>query len=192
LRNHAKGIWAIDFAMVATLRFKILHVLFVVSHDRRRIEHFAVSAHPSGNWVTQQMRNGTPFGRQHKYLIHDNDPVLTCKFFQGFLARVGITSKRITPRCPWQNGIAEHLVGIVLRDLVDHIIPLNERHLTALLKEYVEYYNNVRTHQALGGEAPVQREPPPRTWAKDTALRAKPILGGLYHSYEKRSRDEVA
>ncbi|MCL2422084.1 MAG: integrase core domain-containing protein, partial [Defluviitaleaceae bacterium] len=119
-------------------------------------------------------------------------PVLACKFFQGFLARLGIMSKRITPRSPWQNGVAERLIGIVRRDLLDHVIPLNERHLIALLKEYVEYYNNVRTHQALDGGTPIQREPPIGTWVKDTVLKAKPILGGLYHSYEKCSHDEAA
>ena len=188
LRNHAKGIWALDFATVVTLRFKVLHVLFVVSHDRRRIEHFAVTEQPSGNWVAQQMRNATPFGRQPKYLIHDNDPVLTCRFFQGFLARLGVISKRITPRSPWQNGIAERLIGIVRRDLLDHVIPINERHLMILLKEYVEYYNNVRTHQALDGGTPCMREPPPRTLARDTVLKATPILGGLYHRYDKSGR----
>jgi len=192
LRNEAKGIWAIDFATVVTLRFEVLYVLFVVSHDRRRIEHFAVTAQPSGNWVAQQMRNATPYGRQPKYLIHDNDPVLTCRFFQGFLARLGIISKRITPRSPWQNGVAERLIGIVRRELFDHVILLNEKHLTVLLKEYVEYYNHVRTHQALDGGTPIKREPPPGTWARDTVLKAKPILGGLYHSYEKCSRGEAA
>ena len=192
LRNHAKGIWAMDFATVITLRFKVLHVLFVISHDRRQIKHFAVTEHPSGNWVTQQIRNATPFGRQPKYLIHDNDPILTCKFFQRFLGRLGITSKRITPRSPWQNGVAERLIGTVRRDLLDHVIPLNERHLTALLTEYIEYYNNVRTHQALDGETPNKQEPPPGTWTKNTILKAKPILGGLYHSYEKSSYNRVA
>jgi len=161
LRNQAKCIWAIDFATVVTLKFEVLHVLFVISHDRRRIEHFAVTKHPSGNWVAQQMRNATPFGRQPKYLIHDNAPVFACKFFQGFLIRLGIISKRITPHSPWQNGVIERLIGTVRRDLLDHVIPLNEKHLTILLKEYVGYYNNVRTHQALAGGTPIKREPPP-------------------------------
>ena len=178
-RNHAKKIWSIDFATVVTFDFKVLYVFFVISHERRQIEHVAVTAHPSGNWAAQQMRNATPYGRQPKYLIHDNDPVLTCKFFQGFLIRLGIISKRITPRSPWQNGVAERLIGIVRRELLDHVIPRNEQHLNVLLKEYVEYYNNVRTHQALDGGTPIEREPPPRTWMKDTVFEAKPIWGGL-------------
>ena len=86
---------------------------------------------------------------------------------------------------PWQNGICERLIGIVRRDLFDHIIPLNERHLEPLLAEYVEYYNNVRTHQTLGGRSPIIADKPPITSAKDTKLKAKPILGGLYHDYDK-------
>ena len=78
------------------------------------------------------------------------------------------------------------------RDLLDHVIPMNERHLNNLLKEYVHYYNNVRTHQAIDGETPVKTIPPPKTDAKDTVLRAKPILGGLYHSYEKHNCDKAA
>jgi len=185
LYNNSKCLWAMDFATVATLGFKVLHVLFIISHDRRRIEHFAVTHNPSGAWMAQQMRNATPFGRQPKYLIHDNDPVFACKYFQGFLARLGIVSKRITPRCPWQNGVAERLVGIVRRELFDHVIPLNERHLSVLLKEYVAYYNNVRTHQALDGGTPVRKGKPPPTLVDDTVLLARPLLGGLYHDYDK-------
>jgi hypothetical protein len=73
----------------------------------------------------------------------------------------------------------------VRRELLDHIIPLNERHLERLLTEYVDYYNNIRTHQTLGGETPIKSTPPPLTVIKNTKLTAKPILGGLYHDYEK-------
>ena len=71
------------------------------------------------------------------------------------------------------------------RELLDHIIPLNQRHLERLLNEYVDYYNNVRTHQTLGGDTPVKSVTLPQTAVKDTVLAARPILGGLYHSYNK-------
>ena len=187
LKNQIKWLWSMDFATVATIRFKVLHVLFIISHDRRKIEHFAVTEHPSSEWMAQQMRNATPFGHQPKYILHDNSSVFTSKCFQGFLTRLGIKSKRITPGCPWQNGICERLIGIVRRELLDHVIVLNERHLTALLTEYVHYYNHVRTHQALDGDTPVKGKPPPVTTVKDTILKATPILNGLYHSYEKES-----
>ena len=135
--------------------------------------------------MVQQIRNATPFGHQPDYLLHDNDPVFTATVFQGSLSKQGIKSKRIAPRSPWQNGICERLVGIVRRELLDHIIPLNERHLMILLKEYVDYYNNVRTHQFLEGETPHYYMQPPKTCVKDTRLKAKPILNGLYHRYDK-------
>jgi len=185
LRNHAKDIWAMDFAVVPTLAFKPLYVLLVVSHGRRKIEHFAVTNHPNAPWLIQQIRNATAFGHQPNYLLHDNGQPFKDKTFQEFLLRSTIKSKSITPHSPWQNGICERLVGIVRRELFDHIIPLNQRHLERLLAEYVDYYNNVRTHQALDGETPVESEPPPLTLVKDTKLRVKPILGGLYHDYEK-------
>jgi len=174
-----------DFAVVPTLAFKPLYVLLVISHDRRRIEHFAVTAHPTAQWLIQQIHNATQFGKQPKYLIHDNGQPFKDALLQRFLSAANIVSKNITPRSPWQNGVCERLVGILRRDLLDHVIPVNERHFERLLAEYVGYYNNVRTHQTLDGETPVKRAHPPKTAITDTTLSAKPILGGLYHDYRK-------
>jgi len=185
LCNHAKCIWAMDFAVVPTLTFKPLYVLIVISHYRRKIEHFAVTEHPTAAWMIQQIRNATPFGKQLKYLIHDNGGMFIEKTFQQFLTKCNIISKRITYRSPWQNGICERTVGILRRELFDHIIPLDQRHLERLLEKYVKYYNNTRTHQTLDGETPVQHDRPPLTPVKNTSLKSKPILGGLYHSYDK-------
>jgi len=185
LRNHAKGIWAMDFAVVPTLTFKPLYVLLIISHYRRRIEHFAVTEHPTAAWMIQQIKNATPFGKQPKYLIHDNGKMFLEKYFQQFLLNCNIISKHITYHSPWQNGICERLVGIVRRDLFDHIIPLNQRHLEWLLTEYVSYYNNVRTHKTLGGKTPNLKKRPLLSTVMDTKLTAKPILGGLYHDYDK-------
>jgi transposase InsO family protein len=185
LKNHERGLWSMDFAVVPTLAFKVLYVLLTISHDRRRIEHFAVTEHPTAGWLIQQLRNATPFGRQPKYLVHDNDAAFKSELFQTFLAKININSKSITPHCPWQNGICERLVGIVRRELLDYVIPLNQRNLERLLTEYVDYYNNIRTHQSLGGHTPVKSAPLPKTAARDTVLTGRPILGGLYHGYDK-------
>jgi len=193
LRNHAKGIWAMDFATVTTLTFKVLHILIIVSHERRKIVHFAVTEHPTTQWVIQQIRNATPFGLQPTYLLSDNGSAFTSRQFQNFLTGLGIKPKRITPRCPWQNGICERLVGIVRRELLDYIFPFNEKHLVVLLNEYMDYYNHTRTHQGLGGETPVLPNVPHKiTMAKDTVLEGKPVLGGLYHKYEKYCCSDVA
>jgi len=125
-------------------------------------------------------------------ILHDNHPIFRSKLLQRFLTNCNIKSKRIAPYCPWQNGICERLVGIIRRELLDYIIPCSQRHLERLMTEYAEYYNNVRTHQFLDGDTPVMSLPPPITMAKDTVLSSKPILGGLYHSYEKHGPQKAA
>jgi len=50
----------------------LLYVFLLISHGRRQIEGFAVTQHPTAQWLTQQLRNATAFGHQPKYLIHDN------------------------------------------------------------------------------------------------------------------------
>jgi len=165
-----------DFAVVPTLTFQVLHVFLMISHDRRRIEHFAVTACPTARWLIQQIRNATPFNKQPKYIIHDNDPVFKEKQFQRFLSCINIKSKSITSRSPWQNGICERFVGIVRRELLDHIIPFNQRHLERLLAEYVYYYNNTRTHQALNGETPIRSALLPQLQQQRGLLYSKYML----------------
>lgn len=186
LSNHSKEIWAMDFFTVPTLYFKVLYVLIIISHDRRKIEHFAVTSNPSSSWVAQQIRETTPFGHQPKYLIHDRGSMFISKEFKNFLANTNIKSKKTGYRCPWQNGLCERLVGILRRELTDHIIPFNEKHLHYLLREYVQrYYNPVRTHQGIDCQTPILSDKPPDSLVKDTVLISEPILGGLYHGYDK-------
>ena len=150
LKNHRPGIWAMDFLVVPTLCFRILYVLIIVSHDRRKIEHFAVTANPSSAWVVQQIREATPFGQIPQYLIHDNDRIFTAGCLQRFLENTNIKVKRTGYHAPWQNGICERTVGILRQELLNHIIPLNEKHLHKLLREYIHgYYNPARTHQGI-------------------------------------------
>lgn len=186
LANHRKGIWAMDFFVVPTLYFKVLYVLLIVSHDRRKIEHVAVTANPTSVWVAHQIREATPFEIKPEYLLHDNDGIFTGKDLQEFLAHSKIQSLRTSFHSPWQNGICERTVGILRRELLDHIIPLNEKHLAYLLREYIEkYYNPARTHQGINCRTPILAEKPPETSIADTVLESEPILGGLYHTYRK-------
>ncbi|MGD0736771.1 MAG: integrase core domain-containing protein [Terracidiphilus sp.] len=95
----------------------------------------------------------------------------------------GIHPKRTSFRSPWQNGVAERWVGNCRRDLLDHVIVLNERHLKRLMKEYVSYYHDDRTHLGLAKETPAGRQA-----AKRLATRCKvvsiPRLGGQHHRYD--------
>jgi len=56
LDNHLKTLVSVDFAVVPTIRFQILYVFLVLAHERRRIVHFAVTAHPTAEWTAQQIR----------------------------------------------------------------------------------------------------------------------------------------
>ncbi|MGD0481640.1 MAG: integrase core domain-containing protein [Terracidiphilus sp.] len=94
-----------------------------------------------------------------------------------------IKPKRASFRSPWQNGVAERWVGNCRRDLLDHVIVLNERHLKRLMNEYVRYYHEDRTHLSLDKQTPAGR-----VAAEDTSTRSKvvsiPRLGGLHHRYD--------
>jgi putative transposase len=89
---------------------------------------------------------------------------------------------RTSFRSPWQNGIAEHWVGSGGRDLLDHVIVLNRRHLRRLLNEYVRYYHGDRTHLERGKDTSSGRVPTlvPSNRHKVISL---PRLGGLHHRY---------
>jgi putative transposase len=153
LNNHREAIAAMDFFNMPTLRFSVLYCFFVIAHDRRRILHLNVTKHPNSAWVTQQMRKTFPYESAPRYLIFDRaenfnqEVVSTVKSF-------GIEPKRTAYRSPWQNGVAERWVGNVRRDLLDHVIVLNERHLKRLMSEYIRYYHQDRTHLGLEKETP--------------------------------------
>src|SRR6202022_2278735 len=71
LENHAKSLVSVDFLTVPTIRFQILYVFLVLAHDRRRILHFAVTAHPTAEWTVQQLREAFPFEQLPRYLLRD-------------------------------------------------------------------------------------------------------------------------
>jgi transposase InsO family protein len=186
LNNHSKEIWAMDYFVVPTLWFKMLYVLIIINHGSRKIEHFAITTNPNLEWVKQQIRNATPYDHKPKYLIHDNDPVFVCDEFKTFLSNKGIKSKRTSFYSPWQNGIAERVNGIIRQELTNHIIPINEDHLYRVLKEYVNsYYNTHRTHQGIDCKTPIPLPKYKPTRITESKLKSKPILNGLYHTYDK-------
>jgi len=181
LSNHRETIAAMDFFTVPTLTFGVLYCFFVIAHDRRRILLCNVTKHPNSAWVVQQLREAFPYDSAPAYLIFDrgtqfNEEVIdTTKSF-------GIQPKRTSFRSPWQNGVAERWVGNCRRDLLDHVIVLNERHLKRLMNEYVRYYHEDRTHLALAKETPAGREAVSKS---DSGARiiAMPRLSGLHHRY---------
>jgi putative transposase len=180
LRNHREAIAAMDFFAVPTITFGVLYCFFVIGHDRRRILHVNVTKHPTSGWIIQQLREAFPFAASHKYLIFDRDQ----KFGFEVIAAVKASSiipKRTSFRSPWQNGIAERWVGSCRRDLLDHIVALNERHLKRLLSEYVCYHHEDRTHLGLAKGTPGGRI---RSVASGQVLSHE-RLGGLHHRYHR-------
>jgi putative transposase len=183
LRNHKDVIAGMDFFVVPTLRFRLLYVWFAIDHGRRRILHFNVTASPPARWVIQQLRETFPDEPAHRYLIYDNDSIFSTAL-TGEIKSFEIDPKRTAFRSPWQNGTAERVVGTVRRELLDHVIVLNEHHLRRLLRNYADYYNNERVHTSIG-DAPNGRpvELRPAAVAKVVGI---PRVGGLHHRYAWR------
>ncbi len=157
LSNHREAIAAMDFFTVPTLTFGVLYGFFVIAHDRRRILQWNVTRHPTAAWVSQQLREAFPYDTPPRYLIFDREHT-----FQGEVLEtaksLGVRPIRIAIRSPWQNGVAERFVESCRRDLFDHVIVLNERHMKRLMTEYVCYYHDDRTHLGLAKSTPCGRK----------------------------------
>jgi transposase InsO family protein len=181
LRNHAPHIWASDFFTVPTVTLHTLYVFFFVTHDRRRLVHFNVTAHPTAEWVWRQLIQATPWGEQPRYLIRDRDRSYGGSFIPR-AARIAIETILTPVRAPKANAIAERLVGTLRRECLDHLIIINERHLWTILAEYAAHYNRARPHRALDLSPPVAVVPAPKP--ERFHISARSVLGGLHHEYE--------
>jgi putative transposase len=181
LNNHREVIAAFDFFTVPTLTFGVLYCLFVIEHGRRRILHLNITAHPTGEWIVQQLREAFPLPCPQRYVVLDRDAKFGSDVIE-FLKASGIKPVRTSIRNPWQNGIAERWIGSCRREMTDHVIPLNEQHLKRLANEYLAYHHDDRTHQSLSKQTPDRRPIQPRPAARSEIL-ALPRIGGLHHRY---------
>ena len=182
LRNHLEVSWAIDFFTVTTCGFQILYVFLVLDHARRKVLRLAISSHPSMEWVIQQLREATPFGKQPRYLFRDNDQIFGYGV-RAFLESCGIREVRTAHDSPWQNPYIERMIGTLRQELLNHVIVLDERHLERLLREYLgQYYHSSRPHQGLDGQTPLAQKKP-RLLRGETELVSVPVVGGLHHRY---------
>ena len=119
---------------------------------------------PTMEWVIQHLREATPFGRQPRFLFRDNDGIYG-HGVRAFLISCGIREVRTTYGSPWQNPYIERVIGTLRRELLDHVIVLNQRHLERLLRQYLEqYYHVARPHQGLKGETPIEQQERLRGW----------------------------
>ncbi len=181
LENHVTELVAMDFFVVPTVDFKVLFVLVILAHDRRRVVHFNVTEHPTEQWTAQQIVEAFPWDEAPRYLLRDRDSIYGVSF-QRRVSGLGIEEVRTAPRSPWQNPFVERFIGSIRRDCLDHVIVLNERHLKTLLSRYFEYYHRWRTHQSLAMDCP---EPRVIQLPDLGPVKEVPEVGGLHHHYER-------
>jgi len=181
LRNHAEGIAAIDMFVVASASFRLLYVMIILAHDRRKFVHTAVTEHPTAAWLSRQVTEAFPWDTAPRYLLRDRD----ASYGSDFRSRVeamGITEVITAPRSPWQNAYVERVIGSIRRECLGHIVIFNQRHLRRVLSSYVDYYQGTRTHLSLDKDCPEPRPIMPRRIGKVIAISQ---VGGLHHRYER-------
>jgi hypothetical protein len=181
--NHLGALVSMDFFTVPTVTGRVLFVLVLLAHDRRRIVHYAITEHPSASWTAQQVIEAFPDDTAPRWLVRDRDAI----YGEGFRRRVagmGITEVVCAPSSPWQNPYAERLIGSIRRECLDHVIVFSERHLRRVLSRYVAYYHRVRPHLSLAKDAPMPRRV--QTSGDGPRIVAFPEVGGLHHRYERR------
>ena len=177
LHNHAPHIVAMDLFVVPTIGFISLYVLVIVRLARRELVWINATAHPTAEWIAQQLTEAFPWNEIPRYLIRDRDGIYGAAVRRRLRA-MGIRDKPIAPGSPWQNGHVERLIGTIRRECLDHMIVFGEAHLRRILGKYVAYYNESRIHRSLNKDAPF-----PRAIEHLGVITSRPVLGGLHHRY---------
>jgi transposase InsO family protein len=183
LENHVHILVSVDFFTVPPLRFQILYVFLVLAHERRRILHFAVTAHPTAEWTAHQLREAFPWDTAPRYLLRDRDRI----FGQDFVDQVkamGIKQVLSAPRSPWQRAYVERVIGTIRRECLDHMIVFSEQSVRRTLASYGAYYHQWRTHLSLDKDAPQPRRTQRPIEGRVIEI---PEVGGLHHHYERRA-----
>ena len=183
LQNHTRELIALDFFTVPTATFRVLFVLVILSHDRRRILHFNVTEHPTAAWTARQLLEACGTDDAPRYLVRDRDAIYG-KTFRRQVTALKIQEVPTAPRSPWQNAYAERVIGSIRRECLNHMIVLGERHLRRILRSYVDYYNSTRTHLSLDKDTPEGRPIQHPNQGKVIELKH---VGGLHHQYVRRA-----
>lgn len=182
LTNHLATMVSMDFFTVSTLAGRVLFVLVVLSHERRRVVHFNATEHPTATWTAQQVVDAFPDETAPRWLLRDRDRIYS-EAFRRRVAGMGIAEVVTSPMSPWQSPYIERLIGSIRRECLDHVIVINDRHLRRILHTYLGYYHRSRTHLSLDKDAPDSRPvcPPSGT------IVVTPEVGGLHHRYDRRA-----
>jgi hypothetical protein len=183
LANHVRDLVSIDFFTAPTAGLRVLFVLVMLAHHRRRVVHFNVTEHLTAAWTTQQIVDAFPDDSAPSYLLRDRDQV----YGQQFRHRVkGMWIEEVlaAPHSPWQNPFVERLIGSIRRECLNHVLVLGERHLRRVLIRYFIYYHQARTHLALEKDAPDLR---PVQLPAGGRIVQLPEVGGLHHRYLRQA-----
>jgi transposase InsO family protein len=180
LANHIGQVMAADFFVVPTATCRLLFVLVILAHERRRVVHVAVTDHPTAAWTAQQLREAFPWGEAPRYLVRDRDHAFTA--WAHTATAMAIHEIRTAPRSPWQNAYVERFIGSVRRECLDHVIVFTATGLQRLMNLYCAYYVRWRTHLSLHKDAPIPRAIAPPSEGRVVALAQ---VGGLHHRYER-------
>jgi transposase InsO family protein len=183
LANHVRDLVSLDFFTVPTVRLRVLFVLVVLAHHRRRVVHCNVTEHPTAHWTAQQIVDAFPDDSAPSFLLRDRDSVYGHVFRQR-VKGMGVGEVLTAPHSPRQNPFAERLIGSIRRECLDHVLVLSERHLRRILARYFTYYHQARTHLALDKDAPDIR---PIELPEAGRILQIPEVGGLHHRYVRRA-----
>jgi transposase InsO family protein len=183
LANHATDLVSIDFFTVATVRFEILFVLVILAHDRRRVRHFGITAHPTAAWTAQQLVEAFPWETAPRYLLRDRDVIYGGQF-RSRAKSMGIEEVLTAPQSPWQSPYIERVIGSIRRECIDNVVVLHERHLRRILTAYFDHYHRWRCHQGLDMDCP---EPRPIQSPELGDVVEVAESGGMYRQYERRA-----
>ncbi|MET8116656.1 integrase core domain-containing protein [Streptomyces prasinus] len=189
LRSQADALLACDFFETRTLTGVRVYIFTVIEHATRRIRILGATAHPTADWVVQLGRNLAmdleAAGSKARFLIRDRDSRFT-QAFDAVLADAGLEVVISGIRMPRMNSIMERWVQTCRRELLDHTLIWNQRHLLHALREFESFYNRHRPHRALGQAAPLRSLPEPITEPGQIThlkIRRRDRLGGTLHEY---------
>jgi len=188
VRNHARVVLATDFFVVVTATFRVFSVFVILEVGTRRIVHWNVTEHPTADWTAQQFRMVVSGDETHRFVIHDRDSIYS-EGVDRTLAAMGLAVLKTPARVPQANASCERLIGTIRRECLDFVIAMSERHLRAILREWITHYNRGRPHASLGPGIPdgvandVVSESNGRLVRTGYRVAARAILGGLHHEY---------
>lgn len=134
---------ATDFLHVDTVLLRRLHVLVVIEHHTRRLHVAGITAHPDGAWSVQRAREfAMTLGERLErmmFLIRGRGGQFT-QAFDAVFESCGLRVLRSPPQAPRANALREQVIGTLRRELLDHVLIVNEAHLRIVLAEYVAHY----------------------------------------------------